>query len=301
MSIESVVVRKSVVVLLAVGLLASSAGAAFAEPRHDVAYSAGFVLGAKARGPSLAEYSVTKCSDALAQLREKGTNPIRFWNDDGLRKFGAVVISSDVYELSLENIEKLCKEYSVYWVAGSHRHELKGMAAFVDTPSKHTVESAKRLIEEANKCVTLVDEMLAAGVPGSTPFTLASGSTDITKTLDDVKPNLCERIRASGQRLTADVEAEEAPLRKVLKADKLDVVLANKQAQFFGPGKKPLNTPEQMAKVNVWLRHLWSLDDECRDGRPVHTVRRYKFNAKHLLVDSGDTTYCGAPPTSAFR
>jgi hypothetical protein len=242
------------------------------------------------------------CVKALAEIKAGGAKLVHSdsWGSS-FRAFGGVEATKGV-DLTFENAEKMCAKYERYWIRDHHGKELLGIAAFLATTVKDSVEAAKATAETGDRCAKLVDEIVAAGFPGSMPIELSAGGKQLTKTLDDVKPKVCDVQRAKGQAVLTELEAVEGPYRKVLKADKLDMALSRKQTQFFGVGGKPLATPAQMAASKVWFIHSWSEEDSCRsNGAPVHTLRRFAYDAKHLLVSETSKTFCGAPPKSGYR
>jgi hypothetical protein len=239
-----------------------------------------------------------KCVKAVATLKASGAKGIH--KDVGgysFREFGGVV-SDNGLDITLENLEKMCAQYQRYALKANNSQELLAIAAFLGTDIKDSQETAKIAVETADRCTKLVDEILAAGFPGSTPLVPAS----VAKTYDEVKPKVCDVQRAKGQALLKELEATEAPLRAALKEDKLMIALDRKQTQFYGVGMKPLVTPAQMAASKLWFIHSWSEEETCRsNGRAVHRLRRYAFNAKHVLADETNKDFCGAPPKSAYR
>ncbi len=57
-----------------------------------------------------------------------------------------------------------------------------------------------------------------------------------------------------------------------------------------------------MAASKLWFIHSWSEERSCRSNdAPVHTVRRFQYDAKHMLVSETSKEFCGKPPKSAFR
>jgi hypothetical protein len=118
-------------------------------------------------------------------------------------------------------------------------------------------------------------------------------------TVEDARKKFCD---PKAQKYLAAVAAEEAPYRKALKGDKLDVALGALGKAVYGPGRKELKTPDQMAAGNLWFRVIWYDDTTCEHGRDkVYVVHRYQFDGSGKLSQKTSRNYCGNPPAAAFQ
>jgi hypothetical protein len=117
-------------------------------------------------------------------------------------------------------------------------------------------------------------------------------------TLEGARKAYCD-VKAS--KYQAAVSADEAPYRKVLKADKLRVALENMGKAIYLPGRVE-GKPSKLAAGKVWFRLVWYDDRKCKDGVDVvHVLQRYQFDGRHALVSQTEKNFCGAPPKAAYR
>jgi hypothetical protein len=139
-------------------------------------------------------------------------------------------------------------------------------------------------------CLQNYDEAIEAGV--SPTYVATEQGMDIT--MKAARDWCAERAGALNQ----VEEARVAPLKKVLKNDKLDMAIKYTDYLFM-PGRVEL-TPQRAAKFNVWFKEGRS-DDRCPDGRNRHTLTRYQFDAQQKLQRVTDKEFCGPAPASALR
>ncbi len=103
----------------------------------------------------------------------------------------------------------------------------------------------------------------------------------------------------------AEIAKREAPLRKVLKRDKLALALGfNATAAYALPGGDWSMNPAKLAASPVWFDTTGAPSHQaqvCAGGARRTVVRRYTFGAQHQLVKTTSKEYCGEPPASAFR
>jgi hypothetical protein len=93
--------------------------------------------------------------------------------------------------------------------------------------------------------------------------------------------------------------ARTAPFRAVLKNDQLAMALKDADAIVLPGGSA---TVDQQKLDAASFRFIGtSRPEECRDGRQLHRVHRYQFDADHKLRGTTDHDYCGAPPNSACK
>jgi hypothetical protein len=158
----------------------------------------------------------------------------------------------------------------------------------------------------AARCMTFYDTLLKDhGLPATTRLPHEGISYDdpatgspFAGTLEEARKKFCD---PKATKYLAAKGADEAPYRKALKADKLRIALANLGDQFYGPKRKELKTPADMAKAGVWFRHVWYSDRGCNRGVDiVHIVERYQFKG-HALAKESSKNFCGKPPASAYK
>jgi hypothetical protein len=160
----------------------------------------------------------------------------------------------------------------------------------------------------AANCVIAYQEKLAAKeVDGNLklPYegmTLKDPATGdpFVGTLDQARAKFCD---AYAKEYFAEQAAGEEPYRKVLKGDKLDRALYEMGKMMYGKGKKELDTPEKLAKENVWFRETWYDEVSCAPGKVEYMVWRYEFDKNSMLKPgSGNSKkYCGPPAKSKFK
>jgi hypothetical protein len=156
------------------------------------------------------------------------------------------------------------------------------------------------------KCLEFYDKAIAAGHAPTTrlPYEGLSFEDPTTGdafvgTIEEARKKFCD---AKAKKHLDEVAKQEAPYREVLKADKLQVALRHRDENLFGPGRKNIDAPAQLASARVWFRETWYKEKSCGNGasHPYH-VERFEFDAGHKLVKQTTETFCGAPPKSAFR
>lgn len=141
-------------------------------------------------------------------------------------------------------------------------------------------------------CLKAYDDAIAAGVPPTEKVTVRGTSG----TMEEIKTKWCQ----GGKDKFAEAEDKRtAPLRKALKNDKLAMALKDADAIVL-PGGSGTDNPQRLAAASVWFIDT-SPPEQCRDGRQLHRVHRYQFDADQKLRGTSDHDYCGAPPSSAFK
>jgi len=158
----------------------------------------------------------------------------------------------------------------------------------------------------AAKCMEFYREITAEhGLPGTTrlPYEGLSIQDPATGepfsgTLEEARKRFCD---PKATKYLAAVAAREEPYRKVLQEGKLEVALDSLGKAVYGPGRRELTTPEEMARAEVWYRVVWYKDRPCNQGADiVHVVYRYQFDAAQKLVGKTSENHCGDPPVEAF-
>jgi hypothetical protein len=204
------------------------------------------------------------------------------------------------------------------WKAGKHTFaDLKALCARVKTPAtiegwlnNFDISSKPGFGVMAAKCINTFEEALSKkevdpswklpyeGLSIKDPAT----GDPFVGTLGDAKKKFCD---AFAQDYLAERAAAEAPYRKALKGDKLDLALKEQvhyDHALYGAGKLKLETPAQLAKAKVWFTETWYDANPCNGGRgKEYVVWRYAFDAKSKLLSADSKTYCGAPAKSKFK
>jgi len=120
-------------------------------------------------------------------------------------------------------------------------------------------------------------------------------------TIEDARKRFCDPL---AKPVLDAAAAAEAPYRKHLKTDKLKLALKYRGKQFYGPGKRSLDKPEQLASNKIWFREYFYEDQSCdvrNSQKKTFMVVRYSFDAKHTMLGETSKSFCGAPAKSAFK
>ena len=161
-----------------------------------------------------------------------------------------------------------------------------------------------------DRCIEYYDKMIASGISPSTQVPEAVMSTyDLPRlhwkgTLKEIKENWCE---AGKKKLAGAMDAEHAPYKAVLKADKLRLVLNEATGHIYRyalAGGKYTDDPKLLAAARVWFLNIGAPSNEsqyCLNGSKRVSVRRYTFDAQHKLLGTTEKPYCGDPPAAAYR
>lgn len=153
--------------------------------------------------------------------------------------------------------------------------------------------------------------MIASGVAPTTrvPEEIIDETTDLNMiewkgTVKELHDRLC----AGGQKKLADeITAKQAPYKAVLKADKLRLVVSEKDGTVYRyalAGGKYTGDAKALAAARVWFLNIGTSSAEtriCRNGGRLNSVRRYLFDANHKLIATTEKEYCGTPPVSAYQ
>ena len=164
------------------------------------------------------------------------------------------------------------------------------------------VEEAKRSIRMAIEmhaapaCANYWPTLIAAGVKPSermdedVPKTYGrQEKIRITGTLEELKTKYCDQVVASEQ---AKEDADFAPFKKVLKKDKLAIVLDYRGARGITLlGGDQSMKPAKLASARVWFTAR--VGGDCNDGRTMIVVTRYDFDAAHAIVKEAKKQHCG--------
>jgi hypothetical protein len=155
------------------------------------------------------------------------------------------------------------------------------------------------------KCVATYDLLLKAGVARTSKVQERElegpNNTKIkwSGTIEDLRKKWCD---IGLKKVQAEIEAKQAPYRKVLKGDKLTMALQT--GAFYVAGGTITSDPKKLAAAAVWFSDTQSVNSDrkvCEGGAEIHVVHRYQFDATHKLVKTTDTQYCGNVPMNAYK
>ena len=161
-----------------------------------------------------------------------------------------------------------------------------------------------------NLCRFAWENLMKAGVPATyvvlenTVQAFEAGELEWKGTIGDLKKQWCD---AGDAEVAKERDKVEGPYKKVLKADKLKMVLTENGASvnaYIVPGGGSTDNPQKLASAKVWLSETQSINSNrevCRGGGEVVTVTRYQFDAAHKLVKTTSKLYCGRPPKNAYK
>jgi hypothetical protein len=162
-----------------------------------------------------------------------------------------------------------------------------------------------------DRCIEHYDAMIASGISPSTQVpeyvmeaTLQFPRIHWKGTIKEIKENWCD---AGKKKLSGAIDAEHAPYKAALKADKLRLVINEKTGHVYRyalAGGKYTSDAKQLAAARVWFLDIGAPSNEaqsCVTGGKRSSVRRYTFDAAHKLLGTTEKAYCGNPPASAYR
>ncbi len=158
---------------------------------------------------------------------------------------------------------------------------------------------------ELENCLSVYDDLLKAGIAKTAKVqereipALDGSKIKWAGTVEELNKKYCD---APLKKMKTETAAREAPLRKVLKADKLSMALTT--GSFYVSGGAVTGDPKKLAAAAVWFSDTQGANSDrkvCKAGQEIHTVHRYQFNATHKLVKTTDTYHCGKVPASAYK
>jgi hypothetical protein len=128
------------------------------------------------------------------------------------------------------------------------------------------------------------------------PDELLKPSEGAAVKLGEMKATVCDPLHDAFKVVR---DAELAPLRAVLKGDKLALAEEAFPRGFYIKSGESTEDPNLLAKNAVWFEVLQGSDATCLD--PVYTYRRYQFDKAGKIVKRGEKRYCGDPGAKGFR
>jgi hypothetical protein len=205
--------------------------------------------------------------------------------------FEARTYCFDIAQMSSLDEVRSFLYYSDGWLASLTKYDQAGFSPGAET----ALRNAKACLEKWD----------AADAYGNKPTAeLKLGKRSIT--LGDVKPKLCEPLKAGAEkelaRIAAARDAAMVPFRKALAGDKLEVweEQFGLEAHAAGKGGTDIETPQEYAAASLWFAGFSSDDSGCPSGKR-YTLRRYQFKGNTLAGKPTESTGCGEAPASAYR
>lgn len=159
----------------------------------------------------------------------------------------------------------------------------------------------------ADNCHKTVADARAAGAPDTTPVMVSMyANPEWHGTLAEVDVAWC---KAGDDRFAKYRQERIGPYIKAgLKNDKLSMIEEVYPEPYYLAGGRGTTDPSQLAKAKVWF---WDspYDDACAirkhgdDGevRYQHVLHRYQFAGDGTLIKETTKTFCGDPPSKAYR
>jgi hypothetical protein len=112
----------------------------------------------------------------------------------------------------------------------------------------------------------------------------------------ELRKKWCE---AGLAKANAKIDEQDAPFKKVLKADKLNDALLYRSFWLVGGGTTA--DPNVMAKATVLFTDSSPSEFCVGNGAQVHVLTRLQYNAAHKLVKTTTSRHCGSPPKGAYK
>jgi hypothetical protein len=129
------------------------------------------------------------------------------------------------------------------------------------------------------------------------PDTVVKPSEGTAVKLGEMQAKVCGPLHDAFKKIR---DQELAPLRAVLKGDKLALAEEAFPRGFYLAGGAESSDPATLAKSNVWFEVLQGSSPTCLE--PYYTYRRYQFDAKTgKTVKKSEKSYCGDPGAKGYR
>ncbi|MEO7734723.1 MAG: hypothetical protein ABIY55_27455 [Kofleriaceae bacterium] len=141
-------------------------------------------------------------------------------------------------------------------------------------------------------CLKAYDDAIKGGVAPSTPVEVRGEKS----TLEEYNTKVC---KAGMAKLTVEASKRWAQYKKVLKHDKLAMVMKDLDAIAL-PGGNGSDDPAKLAASSVWFIDT-SPSETCANGAQKHVLHRYQFDGGQRIAKTSDKAYCGAPSRGAYR
>lgn len=183
--------------------------------------------------------------------------------------------------VSCEHVERVKKvqEFERWAIASMHDTSYK-------TPSE----------PDYRNCIKVYNEIVQKGIsPSEHVAERMVGELPWSGTITELREKWCDTgLQAS----TQAADKVDAPFRRHLKGDRLDIALRYHGAYL--PGGIKTVSARQMAAVSVWFIEFLPRR-YCNDGRQIHLMRRYQFGPAEELIKKSEQEFCGPAPLSSFQ
>jgi hypothetical protein len=243
----------------------------------------------------LTDMATDKCQDVIDTLAKK--------NVAGSAK---LVLNNDTPELlrgehTLDEVRPLCTKIV-------HNSKVKKWEKWAWLSVEESGKIGGRKFYDTaifEKCVKGYDDLVKDGVPATTKVRDKKikgpdgGQMIWSGTIEDLRKKWCD---VGLKQVQTEIDAKQAPYKKVLKSDKLSMALST--GTFYLPGGTTTSDPKKLADATVWFSDTVSVNSgraTCNGGAEIHVVHRYQFDATHKLVKTTDKEYCGAVPKNAYN
>jgi len=165
-------------------------------------------------------------------------------------------------------------------------------------------------------CIDAYEKMIASGISPATrvpeekiykPRRSGQPEEDLVwqGSVQEIREKWCD---AGLQKVGGNIAEIEAPYRKVLKNDKLKMVVSTSPPghifAYAVLGGEYTRDAGKLAAASVWFNNASAPSNErqvCPNGGKRIFLRRYTFDANHNLLNNTSREYCGDIPASAYR
>lgn len=155
------------------------------------------------------------------------------------------------------------------------------------------------------RCVDAYEEIIKAGIAPTDRVPERNISSGLwSGAVEEIHQKWCNAPMSQAK---ANTEGSEAPYRKVLRNDKLKMVINSPPGHvrtYAVPGGEYSTDANKLAAASVWFDNASAPSNEiqvCRDGTKRIFLRRYTFDAQHNLRNNTSQEYCGGIPASGYR
>jgi hypothetical protein len=227
--------------------------------------------------------------ERLAKLAVPGTTTVMLERDGRDLKAG---------EHSLDELRPACLQVVKYGkIADWERWAIEAMRDNARITSGQRLETTYM-----QNCLSTYDTMLKAGV-APTDLVLERQVNDNdgkpvtwSGSVAELRKKWCEVGLA---KVNEKLDEQDAPFKKVLKADKLKDALTYRS--FWLVGGRTTADPKVMAKANVLFTDSSPSEYCVGNGLQVHVLTRLQYNGAHKLIKVTRSNHCGNPPAKAYK
>ena len=154
-------------------------------------------------------------------------------------------------------------------------------------------------------CVSTYEQIIKAGIAPTDRVPEQKINSGLwSGTVEEINEKWCS---AGMNQAKANTEGREAPYRKVLRNDKLKMVIDSPPGHirtYAVPGGEYTTDANKLAGASVWFDNASAPSNErqvCPSGGKRLFLRRYTFDAQHNLLNNTSREYCGDIPASGYR